>query len=320
MGIATLWIVFFHAGFDVNIPVLHFIKQVGYGGVDIFMFLSGIGIWFTYEKNVDIVAFLKRRLWRILPCYLPIFMIWYFVKMLKDCPSVIEAGKDFLGNVFMLGWWFGGNNQFNWFVQAIFVFYLLSPIAYAMIKSFRNIKQDMIFVIVFLCVGIIFTGNVSLMAVSRFPIFLLGIIIAKHDFFVESHNFKWVLGISVFVGIIGLYIAIERYSSYLWSYGLWWYPFLVITPGLCMGLGNTLNWIAGYGVFKPVNELLKISGECSLEIMLVQIALFNLCSLEKENLAGWILLIVLSVLVGVLYKKMEFYLKNLMIKENLKRI
>ena len=45
MGLAILWIMAFHLEF-MQIPLLPYITQYGYAGVEIFMFVSGFGIFF----------------------------------------------------------------------------------------------------------------------------------------------------------------------------------------------------------------------------------------------------------------------------------
>ena len=71
MGFASLLVLFFHTGMPVfvNIPMLYniekFIKITGYYGVDIFIFLSGIGVTYSIEKN-NMREFYYKRVKRIL--------------------------------------------------------------------------------------------------------------------------------------------------------------------------------------------------------------------------------------------------------------
>ena len=51
MGIATLWVMLFHYG-NINIPIIDNLRIIGYGGVDIFLFLSGIGLSFSIKGGV----------------------------------------------------------------------------------------------------------------------------------------------------------------------------------------------------------------------------------------------------------------------------
>lgn len=47
----------------------------------------------------------------------------------------IQAVQDFLGNIIMLGWINGLENQFNWYIQALLWFYFIAPFFYAIVKK-----------------------------------------------------------------------------------------------------------------------------------------------------------------------------------------
>ena len=41
MGIATIWVMLFHFKANMNSAPMDLLSSIGYGGVDIFLFLSG---------------------------------------------------------------------------------------------------------------------------------------------------------------------------------------------------------------------------------------------------------------------------------------
>ena len=74
-GISIFWISLFHMSehtkFEIfdGIPVLHYLQEVvkrGNMGVDVFLFISGICLYFSFVKNQDILAFMKKRVSRIM--------------------------------------------------------------------------------------------------------------------------------------------------------------------------------------------------------------------------------------------------------------
>ena len=74
-GISIFWILLFHmrehTKFEIfdGIPVLHYLQEVvkrGNMGVDVFLFISGICLYFSFVKNQDILAFMKKRISRIM--------------------------------------------------------------------------------------------------------------------------------------------------------------------------------------------------------------------------------------------------------------
>ena len=68
MGFAILWIMSFHFEFIQIFPV-HFLTQFGYAGVEIFMVVSGLGLYYSLEKDNNVIHFYKRRFFRIIPIY-----------------------------------------------------------------------------------------------------------------------------------------------------------------------------------------------------------------------------------------------------------
>ena len=51
MGFAILWIMLFHLHVSVDFTPFMIIKRLGYGGVDIFLFLSGFGLYYSCSKE-----------------------------------------------------------------------------------------------------------------------------------------------------------------------------------------------------------------------------------------------------------------------------
>ena len=78
MGIATIMILIIHSyECNVNYPdVLNGMLKKTYIGVDIFLFVSGLGIWYSLSKNDGFLEFYKRRILKILPVFLPIFALF----------------------------------------------------------------------------------------------------------------------------------------------------------------------------------------------------------------------------------------------------
>ena len=73
MGFAAIWIVAFHSfyfGTSFFGSLLNFAKASGFVGVDIFFFLSGMGLMMGWhKKRYTLKGFYLRRLSRILPAY-----------------------------------------------------------------------------------------------------------------------------------------------------------------------------------------------------------------------------------------------------------
>jgi peptidoglycan/LPS O-acetylase OafA/YrhL len=65
-----------------------------------------------------------------------------------------------------------------------------------------------------------------------------------------------------------LLAATQKYmSEYVWSYGLWWYPFILITLPLCLLTAGGLHWAAERKWTRY--PFLTFCGTHSLEIYLI---------------------------------------------------
>ena len=89
MGLAMLWVIFFHSSIIIHNPIIDFVKSIGYGGVDIFLMLSGLGLYYSYRKCSNPVSFYKRRVFRILPTYIPIVLGYYILLYLLNVPRFL---------------------------------------------------------------------------------------------------------------------------------------------------------------------------------------------------------------------------------------
>lgn len=64
MGAAIIFIVLFHAPL-ARADAFFGLRRCGNIGVDMFLFLSGIGLWYSWVKTPSFKQFYKRRLLRI---------------------------------------------------------------------------------------------------------------------------------------------------------------------------------------------------------------------------------------------------------------
>lgn len=83
MGIAMLWIMLFHSGFVFSNKIVKMAQAIGYGGVDVFLFASGIGNYFSYTKDECPLLFLKRRILRLAPVYIPFIIVWNILNIIE---------------------------------------------------------------------------------------------------------------------------------------------------------------------------------------------------------------------------------------------
>lgn len=241
MGIAILWVLWFHTQMKFESDLIHLLKMLGYGGVDIFFLVSGLGIYRSLEKDEDTLSFYKRRILKIFPAYLPVLIVWMILQIVKEMPE--NPLGFFIGNVTGLALWARNAPHFNWYIQSLILFYGIAPIIKKILDRYE--KKGLWFSLaVYFVIAPAFLCNNILMAVSRLPIFVIGMYFGK-CITAENKTLKQEIalyGIAM-VGVCMVALCILKFPLLLSDYGMWWYPFILIIPGLCMLLVRILECI-----------------------------------------------------------------------------
>ena len=309
-GIAILWVVLFH----IRVPlggILYHVQKIGYGGVDILLFLMGFGLYHSFAKNaegsLDIQGYWKRRMQRVLPAYLPFIVVWMAVMLPSGGLSTVQAIRSISGNLFLWGYWFGTPKFFNWYISALLLFLVMAPFLYGILtKSRKPLFTSGWMLLLFFLAGFCCIGLDQYMAISRLPVFWIGMVFAmKRESIAKPAVRRALYALAFAGGLFLVLICFARYSELLLTYGMYWHPFLLITPPLCIGLGFLLHKAekAGERVFKPLTAPLRLVGRASFEIYLFNIWLAELgkTHLAAGDLMGWLLWSVVNILLGIGY-------------------
>ena len=158
-GIATLMIVLCHSVSIVPFPgSLGHLISYGTMGVNIFLFLSGIGLYYSLKNNGNCLDFYKKRFIRVLIPYLFIGGLWYGIRYL-----VCEEGNiaQFLYELSTLSFW--REHKGAWFVAAIVPIYIIYPLLFRWLeKGNRVLKTGVLIAIILLIAFYISNINIQL--------------------------------------------------------------------------------------------------------------------------------------------------------------
>lgn len=299
LGFAMVWIVLFHTNFEGEIGILNSLRSMGYGGVDICLFASGIGCYYSLSANNDAVKFLKRRLIRIMPTYLIFIVIWLIYKIIVDEFGIFMA----IGNLFAVQEFTSLGNSFNWYISAILLFYILTPYLKSLVDKL-SFSLNILFIVMLVILSLSFwCSDTYIVTVARLPIFYLGIFTGKECFIDKKIKRVHVLLllVSFVVGVWILHVFFNCYGALLWSHGLYWYPFILITPPLCVGISYFSMFVEKVKICSFFVKLIAFIGKHSFEVYLVHILLieiiFELIPLSSDNMIVWIWLAGLVCLV-----------------------
>lgn len=162
---------------------------------------------------------------------------------------------------------------------------------------------------------------------TRFPLFFLGMYCTKlsmdKDYEIPKY-FVILLLISMIIGIVILKIAFNH-PFYLLNYGMYWYPFIMIVPGLCICISKISELIENNNFGKYIFKFLNFVGKNTFELYLVHVFVMgNVKLMIKENklthnyklwLISFIIIIVWTILLKY-FVKLIMYIYDKIKKQN----
>ena len=268
MGIAALWIVWYHSDmrFDTIPPfyrlstaaaaILHAVRSTGNAGVDIFLLLSGMGLYFSLEKSPGTLQFYKKRALRVLPPVLIVSAIWAGI----DCGG---GFFNYFGHVFLLNYFTEGKSYF-WYVNLLLILYLIYPLLHRFLR-----KRGVWAAVALIAASLVLAASLYFLAptifwrfwfsVPRLPVFICGAYLGKLVYEKKEIPRRWLWGAAVFSAIfwlLTLYLHFRHFDSrsiivlqfYLYC------PLSLSTVLLCSaffarfslsGVQNVLAWFGG---------------------------------------------------------------------------
>ena len=309
MGICIINVLFGHTRIALPYPV-NYIHNL-YWIIDIFFFFSGMGAYHSLRKNSDMLSFYRRRLNRIYLPYFPLIVLYVLLLGLFTLSEMSPARylQESLGNILMLGWFAGSDNQLNWYPHAIMAVYLFTPAFYAFIRSADGDEKKLGALLGFvLLMQLCFLGSNYVVAVARLISFLLGLLAADAAF----RDADLTLNVPVLLVLSVLGVAIILYcmrfdADLVWRYGVTWYPGLLVIPGVMLLLAWFFRFLSGMEKLKPLLWLFGIAGQYSFEIFLVHLIIYKFLDftpLSPKNNLQWIAAALVSGTLAVLYGKL----------------
>lgn len=141
--------------------------------VDIFFYLSALGVSFSYKKN-DLKTFYKRRYVRIMPMY---FLLVLWRSLYEVIVNDVHLSLwDWFCNFTTLSYYHVGGVPIAWFLAATALFYFIFPILFKIVEKLGHWSVLLFLVLVFVIkLNIEMYWSIDAM-ISRFPIFILGIV------------------------------------------------------------------------------------------------------------------------------------------------
>ncbi len=268
MAAAIVMILLYHSKGAMPEIALKRIAAYFYGGVDIFFFASGIGCFFSLQRDRDPAAFLRRRAARVLPAYLPFITVWLCLAARSGAPGIAAV----LANLFGVQSFAAVEPAFNWYVSGMWLSYLLSPFLSALAERARTRPRALLCVLGLLLLSAAFWGNTELIILmARLPVFFTGMLFAAESRRRERLTRAELLLLAGLVplGALLLWEGLKYFPDQGWSMGLAWYPMLLIVPGLCVLLAAVSEGLSRFAAGRALNRAAAFLGGVTFEIYLV---------------------------------------------------
>lgn len=311
-GLSIVTIIFFHffedvSGFGDGSPFYGaanvYNTVFGSVGVDIFVFLSGMGLFYSLSKNSSIPSFYKRRLRRVLPAYLIIGGLGWIVLDLV----VLKSGfLRFLSDFSTASFWTDGK-RLVWYISFILIMYLVYPLIYRILNIKSRAASNILIsvltaAVILLFIGLSFFapefyGNTEV-ALWRTVIFMIGAWFGKTVYKKEKLTYEFYLLIALSIVFTVLTNISSANPGFLWGifdlrFQIVFYPFIVIIPAA--GLVSLFDG-------KLINRGLRWLGGISLELYLSHVmlrAIFNSIGLPTYIIWNYLIVIAASFAVSV---------------------
>lgn len=309
MGFAAIYILIFHK-YECLFPkgnllfsIEYGLKELGLAGVDIFLFLSGIGLTYSISKTTLGVFYFKRIKRIIIP-----FVLIGIARGVFDHLSVL----DILCNISGINFWIKDVHSLLWFVPAILTLYFVFPFYY---KAFMKAKNKIVFtgiiVSIWFLLSMMFSGffeslgrNDIYLFINRIPVFVMGVFFGwlAHNKSLRFEISDWFM--VLLINVIGLYLGFQviYYNWFLFvTISITFLPSILIAISLTLIL--LLSWLfellclAKIGAF--ITRFFSIIGTVSLEFYCVQGAVDFVVKFYFSNLPNAIVNILVFVTVFI---------------------
>lgn len=290
MGFATIWLLFLHyydqLYSEIHLPALTQIASIGYVGVEIFLFLSGAGLYYSLCNNPDIKDFYTKRIVRtVIPWLLISFPYWILKTIIADH----ESWGVFLMNLTGISFW-TSNIHSVWYCAFIVLLYAVYPAVFKVQSKKYSIWPVMAavlasnFFLFFLKPDYYRTIEIAL---TRIPIFLIG------SYYAEQIKKRKPLTFFYWYSALGAVF-------YILSFALQLAPDL---ETLCrryfaggFALAVMLVAVSAFSKITSKHRILDFFGEISLEVYLISVLLRNIITrLEIGSNSGifgkWLIVI-----------------------------
>ena len=190
LGIATVMVFWVHLPaiifktYTLPIFLLTGGRWMVTSGVDIFLFLSGMGLYYSMLKKPDVREFYRKRAERVLPALL--------IVLIAEAIVFENSFGETVKRITLLGFWIDGS-RYKWYFALLIPLYILFPLLFKAVKSGKlkfpaAIGASLaVNLILHICAPEFYDHTI--IALSRIPDFLCGVYFS-HRMFTQKKSME----------------------------------------------------------------------------------------------------------------------------------
>lgn len=313
----------------LNLPgALEYVVQfysdmVGATGVEVFLFLSGMGLCFSMNKDSNVLRFYKRRFTRLLIPY----AIWGGLYWIVKDMILFDLGfKRVLYDFFFISFWRDGCVNL-WFIGFIILMYLVYPFIYFCFRK-DNKYRKLLFVLSLIFSYLVierlqvitpnFFANTKF-AFFRVPIFLFGSYYGQKIYDKEKFNFLdvmlvisgWVLNTMLVLSYRANIFTFMRRINTEYIKGIYAFGMVVV-----------IAIVFNYAKKTIINTFLIAVGALSLELYMTHVNVRRVMILQGfrlENPLWYGVCILVAIVASILLHKICELINVLMSRRKIYR-
>lgn len=276
-------------------------------GVEIFLFLSGMGLFYSMKKNDNVSLFYSKRFKRVLIPYLIFGLIYWVINDFVIFNfDFVQFIKDFL----LITIWTNGVRRF-WFIGFILILYIVFPIFFKILNT--TVKNRGLIFVLLLTVTVTACeltkrlvpevyNNIEL-AICRVPIFLFGVYYGGKIY--NNEPFGILEKILIPLGLIVRIITFTIRNGWL-PIDISWnlrYEVCIFSVSLVFVAAIILAKIDSAGL----NKALSAIGAYSFELYMTHVAIRNIMNVTGYPtyvITNYLICIGISVVLSLLLHKL----------------
>lgn len=318
MGVSIIFIILFHYLDDVRTSGQTFtiLQSLIYRGisssnVDIFIFVSGLGLYFSMKKNQSLLTFYKRRFTRVLIPYLLVAVPSIYWRQVIFYQRGMKSFWEYLAVPLKVRWF--------WYIWLISFCYLIFPYVFEIFDSAGDRIQEQMYLLSIFTALTVFAMLLKQyapevfdqyeVALLRLPWFFAGCMAGKAAYEKREIHGRLV----IFILFSFLLLPLREYGSQI----LTRYVLTGFNLSLCFLLVFLLYGFSKVGflswLYRLVVFILEMFGKYSLELYLTHVAIRRIMLEFKyplQDIRYEAFMVILSMIVSFLLKPVSGFLEK----------